>query len=202
MTDIRKIFVPTQLKVILTVMLILFFFLYNSIGSNLMEIIFFIIAIYVFSCVSSFFWYVLKNPYRIRAICFDLGGVYFEGEYLTQSIKSRYGMNELIKKLKKKYVIAALTNQNSVGQEGFSKKFKLNQVFDYVIISSRIRAKKPDALFFKKSAEIMRVSPNEMIFFDDSQENVEGAKSIGVKTFVFTSVQKAKNDLKNIGIKI
>jgi HAD superfamily hydrolase (TIGR01509 family) len=61
---------------------------------------------------------------------------------------------------------------------------------------------KPSREYFLKVAQILGFTPKEMIFFDDKEENVLGAKSAGMHAFLFTSVNKAKKDLKALGVRI
>ncbi|MFH1587944.1 MAG: HAD-IA family hydrolase [Candidatus Diapherotrites archaeon] len=202
MVDVRKILMPTMLKIILTIALTGFFLLSESISlaGNLIEVVFFIAVIYAFSSVLSFFWYNAADRHGIRAIGFDMGGVYFDGDYYTQQLRVKPGMDELIKKLKRKYIVAVMSNQNAIAHKAFSQSFGLGSVFDREIISGELGAKKPSAEYFKKVCGILKVNPKELIFFDDQQENIDGAKKTGIKAFLFTSVDKAKKDLKSMGI--
>ena len=51
--------------------------------------------------------------------------------------------------------------------------------FNKVFVSSSMGCRKPDKKAFEHVLEEMNVTANEVLFFDDTKENVEGAKAIG-----------------------
>lgn len=67
-------------------------------------------------------------------------------------------------------------------QEGLS----ITDYFDDVYLSYRLKSCKPDIAIFKKVIELSRIVPQETLFFDDSQKNLDAAASLGFKTFLVT----------------
>lgn len=67
-------------------------------------------------------------------------------------------------------------------QEGLS----ITDYFDDVYLSYRLKSCKPDIAIFKKVIELSRIVPQETLFFDDSQKNLDVAASLGFKTFLVT----------------
>ena len=67
-------------------------------------------------------------------------------------------------------------------QEGLS----ITDYFDDVYLSYRLKSCKPDIAIFKKVIELSRIVPQETLFFDDSQKNLDTAASLGFKTFLVT----------------
>lgn len=67
-------------------------------------------------------------------------------------------------------------------------KENLDYLFDSRIISSEIGLMKPDPLFFKKMLELIDKKPEEVIFIDDSQNNVDSAKEIGIESYIFKDI--------------
>lgn len=55
----------------------------------------------------------------------------------------------------------------------------INYYFDGLITSFEVKAYKPDPAIFKAAAELLGIEPEETLFFDDSQANVEAARRLG-----------------------
>lgn len=92
-----------------------------------------------------------------------------------------------LEELKKEYNIYLLSNTNAImWYEVILDEFKKDgkyiiDYFDDVVASFDVRAYKPDADIFRKAAEKFRIHPEETIFFDDSQANVDAARRLGFK---------------------
>lgn len=107
---------------------------------------------------------------------------------------------ELIKKLKKHYSIILFTNNFSHNVEKYFEKLQITDLFDEVIISSEHKVKKPNPDFFQILLDKINLKSSEVIFIDDSQENVDAGNSLGIKSLLFTNAQKLKQDLLKEGI--
>ena len=93
----------------------------------------------------------------------------------------------LLRKLRQRFNVMMLSNTNPImfdtkiaecfAQEGLS-------ITDY--LSYRLKSCKPDIAIFKKVIELSRIVPQETLFFDDSQKNLDAAASLGFKTFLVT----------------
>jgi putative hydrolase of the HAD superfamily len=59
--------------------------------------------------------------------------------------------------------------------------------FDHVTFSCDLRMFKPQAGIYRHSARGLNVAPEEALFIDDKQENVEGARAVGMRAEVFTT---------------
>lgn len=63
---------------------------------------------------------------------------------------------------------------------------RIHQTFKKVFISSEIGLRKPDAEAFHYILNEIAIAPEEMLFFDDSLENIEGADKLGIQTVLVT----------------
>ena len=98
----------------------------------------------------------------------------------------------LLRKLRQRFNVMMLSNTNPImfdtkiaecfAQEGLS----ITDYFDDVYLSYRLKSCKPDIANFKKVIELSRIVPQETLFFDDSQKNLDAAASLGFKTFLVT----------------
>ncbi len=95
---------------------------------------------------------------------------------------------EKLRELRRKYRIYMLSNTNSImwdrdttkafQQEGLS----VNDYFDGIVTSYEAGCCKPDPRIFLTVTERFGIAPEETLFLDDSQSNVEAASKLGFGT--------------------
>ena len=101
----------------------------------------------------------------------------------------------LIKELKAHYKIGLLTNAHHDFIEPILDKSHITDLFDAVTVSSRVGAIKPDAKIYQSCLKQLGVQPNEAIFIDDIERNVEGALEVGIKSLLYQDLSQLKHDL-------
>ncbi len=92
-----------------------------------------------------------------------------------------------ILELRKKYTVTLLSNTNHThiewvrsllrrrdGIVGFEEIY-----FDHVFYSHKIKMRKPNSDIFNYVINQLEVAPEEAVFIDDSQANIDGAKAAG-----------------------
>ena len=62
--------------------------------------------------------------------------------------------------------------------------------FDFATFSCDLGIAKPDEAIYRHCLSGLGVAPGETLFFDDRQRNVEGARSLGIHAFHFTTPQE------------
>jgi putative hydrolase of the HAD superfamily len=109
----------------------------------------------------------------------------------------------LIKKLKKSYQIAYLSNVDYF-RYTYTKKHILNKVlylFDYKLASCELGCVKPSREIYLKTLSIIGSKPQEALFVDDVAKNVVGARRVGINALVFESLQKLKSEMEKNNMK-
>lgn len=106
-----------------------------------------------------------------------------------------------IKKLKKNYKVALISNIGSLHKNHLEKKYKLNKLFSVRIYSYRIGSRKPKQKIFKEALKRLNIKPKESVFIDDRKENVRGAMKIGIHGILFRNNKQLFSDLKKLGVK-
>ena len=96
-------------------------------------------------------------------------------------------MINILLELKKKYVLLALTNDVNEWLSYKINKFCLRNYFEAIISSSDIGLVKPDKNIYEYTLKKINLSPKEIIFVDDREENVKSAMELGIKSFHFTN---------------
>lgn len=99
---------------------------------------------------------------------------------------------EQLRQLKKSYNIYMLSNTNSImwrsriaedfRQEGLERE----DYFDGILTSFEARSIKPDAKIFHTIVEKLGINPDETLFLDDSQKNLDAAAQLGFHTLLVT----------------
>ncbi len=106
-------------------------------------------------------------------------------------------MVDLIKKYKADYKIALLSNFTT-NLDDVLRKFKINDLFDVVVCSSKIKISKPSPQAFWYTLEKMGLEANETIFIDDSSLNIRGAEEVEIKGILYKDFEQTKKDLESI----
>lgn len=97
---------------------------------------------------------------------------------------------ELLLELKKKYRLLLLSNTNplhidiSAVNEFARFGLKLEDVFDKCYYSYEMKMAKPDAEIFEALLTDAGVKPEECLFLDDGQKNIDQATKLGIQSYL------------------
>jgi len=112
---------------------------------------------------------------------------------------------DLINNIRQKYPVYLLSNTNNIhitASNNYLKKAhgikNLNVLFDKLYLSYEMGMWKPDAEIYYAVLHSINLQPNEVIFFDDNQLNIESAKSIGMQTILVEPSTSVVEYCKNI----
>ena len=84
--------------------------------------------------------------------------------------------------------VFAFTNTNPTHWAYLTPRFgNVLAEFERIFLSSSIGMRKPEARAFQHVAAEMGCAPEEILFFDDSPANVEGARAVGLQTVLVRS---------------
>jgi len=90
---------------------------------------------------------------------------------------------DIVKELKKDYKVGLLSNNVKEWIEKALDNHKISGLFDGVIVSSEVGARKPDARIYLAALKKFSVKPEETVFVaDEIGEDLVGAKGCGLKT--------------------
>jgi epoxide hydrolase-like predicted phosphatase len=99
--------------------------------------------------------------------------------------------------LRKHFKVGLISNAWS-GLRPWIIREKFDDVFDAMIISAEAGVMKPDARIYQIALEKLGVSASESVFLDDFQENVEGARAVGMQAIHFSQPEQAMKELKQL----
>ena len=109
-------------------------------------------------------------------------------------------MLDLLKKLKENNFLVALNNEVKEWNEHRISKFKLKKYFELIISSCDVGVAKPEREIYEILLDKIKISPEEIIFIDNREENLIPAKNLGIKTHLFKSKKLLVNWLREKGI--
>jgi putative hydrolase of the HAD superfamily len=90
------------------------------------------------------------------------------------------------------------TNQEKYRTEYLTKALNLSELFAKTYSSAYLGVKKPNPQFYKSIANDLDISLAEIIYWDDDQENVEVANSLGMKAYQFTNTQQFLDQINKV----
>ena len=74
-------------------------------------------------------------------------------------------------------------------------------LFDHLVFSGEHGLVKPDAAFCRVCLEGLRAQPGEVLFIDDREDNVEGAREAGMRAVKFESIPQLIRDVEPYGLR-
>lgn len=94
----------------------------------------------------------------------------------------------------------ALTNWSAETFPHALRRFAFFQRFRGIVVSGRIKLKKPDPRIFAHLIATHRLAAGETLFIDDSATNVEGARAAGLQALHFQVPERLAADLRGLGL--
>jgi epoxide hydrolase-like predicted phosphatase len=67
-----------------------------------------------------------------------------------------------------------------------------------IVYSHEVGVSKPDPRIYRLACERLAVAPEDTIFLDDVEENVEGASAVGIRAILFTDTRQAIADVEAV----
>ena len=107
---------------------------------------------------------------------------------------------ELIKKLKKNYKLALLSN---IGEWDFNhgiKPTEIFELFDAISLSFEVNAMKPDSKIYEDCLKKLNLKPDECVYIDDIKKYSDKANNLGLYSINYSSSVNLEKSLKSLGI--
>jgi len=109
-------------------------------------------------------------------------------------------VQNFLKNLKgEEFILASLTNTN-YSQEVVRNEIGIYDFFDVNLKSTDLGIHKPNKKIYEILVKKLNLSPEEIIFIDDLNYNLEVPKEMGINTILFKNLKQLKNDLIKLGV--
>lgn len=123
----------------------------------------------------------------------------FKEDSFEQIMLPNYDTIEFLKELKENnYKIYILSNMDESQVLSFKKIAKIDKYFDGEVYSYEVDAKKPNSKIYEFLLNKYEINPKQTIYIDDGKLNVETAKNLGFKAFVFKSAEETIPKIKSV----
>jgi HAD superfamily hydrolase (TIGR01509 family) len=73
-------------------------------------------------------------------------------------------------------------------------------LFDEVLDSSIVGVRKPDPLIYRELIRLAGCPANEIMFFDDFEENLPAAAELGIQAIHYTGLDACQDELTRRGL--
>lgn len=112
------------------------------------------------------------------------------------------GMEDLLRELAASTPLYVFSNTNPAHVAHFTPRLAtLLAPMRRVICSCELGARKPEAAAFRRVAQLLGLPPQRIGFFDDSEENVAGARAVGYRACGARSAAEVAAALPGMGLR-
>ena len=91
---------------------------------------------------------------------------------------------EIMKRLKRNYKLVLLSNTDIMHFTFIKKRFPEILIFDDYVLSYEVGAMKPDPRIYEEALKRTGFKPEECLFIDDTEENIKGARKLGINVIL------------------
>ena len=124
----------------------------------------------------------------------------YDTQYYDMVGKTMSGMPELLDDLKKHgYNLYGLTNW-SYKVYAVMEKYSIFRKLKGCVISSEVHMVKPDRRIYQCLLDKFQLQPDECVFVDDKQTNVDAAKACGMYALLFIGADPLRQDLQQLKV--
>lgn len=121
----------------------------------------------------------------------------FEAAWCSIFLGPVAGMEELLRELRREGPVYALSNTNEVHLGFLVKQYpSLFAPFTRIFASHEMFDRKPAASIYRSLASALNLEPASLVFFDDVEANVAGARAAGLDAHLFRDTGEARLLLK------
>ncbi len=129
-----------------------------------------------------------------------ISGEQFIAEFTVWPRAPYPGASDLLKRLQGEYTVACLSNTNSLHWSRIDAEMDLLPHFHSHFASHLVGFLKPDREIFEHLVEQLGYPPERILFLDDNQLNVDGARAAGITAYRVAGVDGTIHLLTELGV--
>ena len=96
--------------------------------------------------------------------------------------------------------IGILSNIGDAMEEGIRAKFAWVGGFTHATWSHRLKMRKPEPEIYAAAAQGLGVEPGEVLFIDDREDNIAGARAAGMRGVVYALHSEFVQEMERVGL--
>ena len=100
------------------------------------------------------------------------------------------------------YRLATINNESRALNRYRLDTFRLRDLFSAFFSSCYLGVRKPDARIYEIALDVMQAAPATSLFVDDREENVEGARALGIHAIHVTDLRGLTEQLIHAGVEV
>ncbi len=126
----------------------------------------------------------------------------FLEQFLTWHGSIFPGISKLLDRLKNRFILACLSNNNKLHWKSLTEKTDLAEKFDHIFLSFEMGLMKPAKEAFEHVSHITGYLAEDILFLDDNQEHVTTARDLGFQAYRISGVDGVFSVLRSLKIKV
>lgn len=103
-----------------------------------------------------------------------------------------------VRELRPTYKTAILSNSFLGAREKEQALYGFEDLFDMLIYSHEVNLLKPDPQIYELTCKSLNLKPEEVIFVDDADVNIEGANEFGIHAILFENNTQLFSELEDV----
>ena len=144
---------------------------------------------------ASEFWNSVRESTNITASDEELTARWIRDYEVDEKVRE-----SVLRAKKHGYKTCVCTNNNGIRLPLLIDRFNLNEQFDVIVSSHEVGHTKPSAEIFTALLNALQVQPDELVYSDDNPDRLEGARELGINTFVFENFEQFADELTQLGV--
>ena len=142
------------------------------------------------------FWSWAKQEWKIELSTEKIIDLMIKGYEMDE------GVAEIVRKVRMAgYKTLICSNNFPARINGLEKNFGFLKDFDAWALSYEIGTTKPDEKIFEELIKKSGCRAEEIIYSDDHEEKMEGAKNLGITTFVYQNLEQFLGEIERLGVR-
>lgn len=104
--------------------------------------------------------------------------------------------------LSERYGVWLASNTSRAHYEWIIERFPQIRFYRDAALSFELGVMKPEASYFERALEKFGVHPESSVFIDDIEDNVTGARAVGMQGIVFEGYERLVDELARLGLNV
>ena len=109
-------------------------------------------------------------------------------------------MRALLNELAGRTRLAIISNASDILEQTLGERFKISHYFELIINSARVGIAKPEPEIYQIALDRLNLRPEQTVFADDKQRNIDAAAALGIHAHLFTTVADFRAFLLERGV--
>ena len=136
-----------------------------------------------------------------RRLGIELTPQQWEQGWLDLLLDPVKGIEALVDSVDPRLKKAVFSNTNASHAAVFERRYgELLARFDRVFLSNELGLRKPEQQAFERVAAELGVAPQRVLFLDDNEANLAGARAVGMRTVLVRSIDDSRAGLAAAGV--